>query len=356
LKEETIMVSLKINGKMFDVEEGLTILEVCKDIGVEIPTFCYDKRLVPYGGCRICIVEVKGAKTFQTACTTPVYKDMEIETHSEDVISARKDILNLIWASHDNDCLTCDKAGDCRLQDYCYEYEIEAEHSPYQKVMSGKIDKSNHFYQMNRDKCILCGRCIRTCSALQGLGSIGFSARGYHTHIAHPFEAGMEHSTCVSCGNCVNNCPTGALSERNRNKFRTWDIDKTVKTTCAYCGVGCQIDLKIKGNKILRVDPAADGVNQGLLCVKGKFAYNFVDHSDRLTTPLIRKDGKLVEATWDEAYDVIVSKMKEVKVHHGPDALAALSSARCSTEENYMLQKLFRAVVGTNNIDHCARL
>lgn len=345
-----------INGKEVSVKKDIYLLEACRSAGVDIPTFCHDERLCATGACRICIVEVEGAAKLTASCTTPIQEGMVVKTHSEKVVRTRKDILELIWASHDNDCLSCNKAGACKLQNYCYEYEVESNSQMYKKTLTGFKDQSNDFYHFNRDKCILCGKCIAVCSELQGTGAIGFSDRGAETKMSHPFDAGMEHSNCVSCGNCVSVCPTGALNENTKSKFRNWDIDKVVKTTCTYCGVGCQVDLNIKGNKIVRIDPSEKGVNDGLLCVKGKFAFNFVNHPDRLKMPLIRKEGVLVKASWDEALKLIVTKMKQIKEESGPDAMAALSSARCSTEENYVLQKLFRGVIGTNNVDHCARL
>lgn len=350
------MISLTINGENVSVEKGSTILEAAKKVGVEIPTLCHDKRLTAHGACRICVVEVKGARSLVASCTTPANEGMDIQTHSEEVLESRKDILNLLWLNHENDCLTCSKAGDCKLQDYCYEYDIKSENKMYKKSLSCERDSSNHFYTFNRDKCILCGKCVRVCDELQGTGAITFSERGYETHISHPFDVGMEHSNCVSCGNCVNVCPTGALVENTKNKFRSWEIDKKVQTTCGYCGVGCQMNLVVKDDKVVRIDPVYGDLNDGLMCVKGKFAFNFIDHPDRLKTPLIRKNGVLEEATWEEAYDLIVSKANEIKSTSGPDAFAAMSSARCTTEDNYLIQKWFRAVIGTNTVDHCARL
>ncbi len=350
------LVNLIINGKQIEVAKGTSILKACEQAGENIPTFCNDKRLVPHGACRICVVEVENARTLVASCTTPASEGMVVHTHSDKVVSARKDILDLMWAAHDNDCLKCSKAGACKLQDYCYEYEIETENEFFPTVLKGHVDSSNKFYNFNGDKCILCGKCVRVCSELQGSSSIGFSERGHETHVTHPFEAGMEFSTCVSCSNCVNVCPTGALTEKSKHRFREWEIDKKVKTTCTYCGVGCQINLVVKDNKVVRVEPFENGVNQGLLCVKGKSAFDFIAHKDRLTTPLIRKEGVLVEATWDEALDLIVSKIEGIKREHGPEAFASLSSARCSTEDNYLMQKLFRGVIGTNSVDHCARL
>lgn len=351
-----MLISLTINGQDLEVSRESTILEACQNLEIEIPTFCNDKRLIPHGACRICVVEVEGARNLSAACSTPVLNGMDIKTHSVKVVKARKDILELLWASHDNDCLTCGKAGNCKLQDYCYEYDVEAEGSLYKKTLSKIMDTSNKFYDFDRDKCILCGRCVKVCSELQGTGAIGFSERGHHTHVTHPFEAGMEYSNCVSCGNCVSVCPTGALIEKTKTKFRHWDIEKKVKTTCAYCGVGCQVELNVKNNEVVKIEPLVDGLNEGLLCVKGKFAFNFINHPDRLKTPLIKRNGVFIESTWDEAYEVITSKIRQVKNEFGGDAFAALSSARCTTEENYILQKLFRGVIKTNNVDHCARL
>ncbi len=350
------MVNLTINNKKIEVEPGITILDACKKLNIEIPTFCYDDRLKIHGSCRVCVVEVEKSKKLMAACATQVKENMVVHTHSDRVMRARKEILELMWGVHDNDCLSCQKAGGCKLQDYCFEYGVDADTSEYKLKLEGRYDATNEFYTIDRDKCIQCGKCIRMCRELQGTSAIGFTKRSGEMHVAHPFGSGMEHSSCVSCGNCVNVCPTGALMEKKKKPFRVWDTDRTVRTTCIYCGVGCQIDLEIKDNKIVRIDPAVDALNKGLLCVKGKFVYNFVDHPDRLTTPLIKKEGKFVESSWEEALGLVVSKMKSTKSKYGSDAFAALSSAKCTTEDNYVIQKLFRAVLGTNNIDHCARL
>jgi len=350
------MISIKINDQNLQVKPGITILDACKQLEIEIPTFCYDDRLKLHGSCRICVVEVEKSKKLMAACATEVKENMVIKTHSDRVMKARKEILELMWGVHDNDCLGCQKAGACKLQDYCFEYEIEASHSEYALNLKGRYDDTNEFYTIDRDKCILCGKCIRMCSELQGTSAIGFSERSGEMHVSHPFGTGMTHSSCVSCGNCVGVCPTGALMEKKKKAFRTWDAERKIRTTCVYCGVGCQIDLVVKDNKIIRIDPVVDALNKGLLCVKGKFVYNFIGHPDRLKTPMIRKNGVLVESTWDEALELIVTKIQETKKTYGSDAFAGFSSAKCTNEDNYVIQKMFRAVLGTNNIDHCARL
>src|SRR5665648_591280 len=321
---------------------------------VDIATLCNDKRLIGHGACRICVCEVAGARSLVPACTAPVAEGMVIYTHSETVIKTRKEILELMIENHPLDCLTCTKTGSCKLQDYCYEYDI-TEGPFHGEKKKYPIDDTNEFYYADQNKCISCGKCVRVCNELQCTGAIGQYERGFETHVGAPFDIGLKDSICVSCGNCVAACPVGALMPKSKEKFRQFDVKK-VRTTCAYCGVGCQMDLLVKNNKVVGVEPADVIPNDGLLCVKGRFAYKFIDHPDRLKTPLIRKNGVLVEATWDEAYDLITSKMISTKENFGANAIAGLSSARCTNEENYLFQKLFRAVIGTNNIDHCARL
>lgn len=350
-----MLVKLTIDGFHVEVPRGTTILKAAEKVGVNIPTLCHDDRLKPTGSCRICSVEVVGSSELQASCTTPVRDGMIIHTESERTTRARKHLLELLWEDHPNECLSCEKAGDCDLQDLCYKYDVEAEGYSEHKVRRA-IDDTNPFYTFDKDKCILCGKCVRVCDELQGVSAIGFSQRGHETHISHPFEQGMTFSACVSCGNCVAVCPTGALMPKAPEKFRTWEIEKKVRTTCSYCGVGCQMDLVIKDNKVIRVDGALDGENNGLLCVKGKFAYKFLNHKDRLTVPLIKENDEFREASWDEALDLVANKMIEVRDKFSPDALTGLVSARCSNEDNYVMQKMFRAVLKTNNVDHCARL
>lgn len=343
-----------INGMTYEVEKDTTVLQACKKAGIDIPTLCHDDRLSPYGACRLCLVEIEGTKNLATSCSTIVRDKMVVHTHNDKINQARKDNLDLLLSNHPLECLNCDKSGLCKLQDYCYEYGI-LEGSYKGEVREAKVDDSNHFYEYDPRKCILCGLCVRVCSDLQGTNAIGYENRGFDAIVSTPFNEGLAKSTCVSCGNCVSVCPTGALKPKSRHKFRHWDTKK-VRTTCSYCGVGCQMDLVVNKDKVVGVEPAFDTFNNGLLCVKGKFGYNFISHPDRLKTPLIKENGKFREASWEEAYSLIKSKIVETKESSGAEAFAGLSSARCTNEENYLFQKLFRAVIGTNNVDHCARL
>ncbi|KNF07278.1 formate dehydrogenase H [Gottschalkia purinilytica] len=348
------MVNIVINGKQYEVHEDITVLQACKENGIDIPTLCYDERLEPDSSCRLCVVEVEGKRNLITSCSLKVEDGMNIETHSKKVIKARKDILDLLFSNHPNDCLTCEKSGNCKLQNYCYDYNVKAGSYKGEK-RNLPIDDSNHFYYHDPNKCILCGKCVRVCSDLQGTSAIGLNERGFRTHVGTPSKNGLEDSDCVSCGNCVSACPVGALMPKSRESFREWETKSTL-TTCPYCGVGCQLELITKGNQVVDSKPYKGPSNNGLLCVKGKFGYPFINHPDRLKTPLIKKNGKFEEASWEEALNLIVSKIKETKEKYGANALGGFTSARCTNEENYLFQKLFRAAIGTNNIDHCARL
>lgn len=348
------MLKLTINGISHEVPKGSTVLQACEQANIKIPTLCNDERLEPHAACRLCIVEVEGMRNLPTSCSLKVNEGMVVETHSEKVISARKDVLDLLFSNHPADCLTCEKSGECKLQNYCYEYDVK-EGTYIGEKRNLPIDTSNHFYNYDRNKCILCGKCVRVCSELQCTDALTADERGFVSIVDTPFRGGRENSTCVSCGNCVAACPVGALTPKRKEKVRLWDTKK-VKTTCTYCGVGCQMDLIVHEDKVIGAKPAAGEPNHGLLCVKGSYATDFVNHRDRLTTPLIRKNGVLEEASWDEALELIVSKAKDAKTNYGSDALGGFSSARCTNEENYLFQKLFRGVIGTNNVDHCARL
>jgi len=301
-------------------------------------------------------VEIEGNRNLPASCVFPVHDGMVVHSKSEKVVKARKHILELLLANHPKDCMTCDAAGACKLMEYTYDYGVED--SRFEGAKSERfVEDLNPFISRDYEKCILCGRCVGICDQVQGNNVIDFANRGFNTTISAPFNRELELGNCVYCGQCVSVCPVGALTSKiSKGKARAWETKK-VLTTCSYCGVGCNYYLEVKNDEIVGVTSNFESsVNSGHLCVKGRFGWDFVHSPDRLTKPLIRKNGELKETSWEEALNLISKKFSEIKEEYGPDGFAGLSSARCTNEDNYVFQKLFRAVLGTNNIDHCARL
>jgi predicted molibdopterin-dependent oxidoreductase YjgC len=346
------MINLTINGKHIQVPRKTTILDAARQHDVYIPTLCDDPRLEPHGGCRLCLVQVKGSKKLVTACTTPISEGMEVETSNALIERQRRTIVELLLSDHPNDCMVCERAGDCTLQELAYFYEIRSNRFTGERRQYTHKDL-NPFIERDMEKCILCGKCVRVCDEIQGLGAIDIAGRGFTAKISPPFGKDLD---CEFCGQCVSVCPTGALmSKQSIGKGRQKDV-KEVETVCPYCGCGCNLTLHISRNEVVRVTSRPDTINEGWLCVKGRFGQSFINSPDRLTTPFIRKAGTLVPASWDEAFGYIAEKLTAIRQQHGPDAIGGLSSARCTNEENYLFQKFMRAVIGTNNVDHCARL
>ena len=348
--------TLTLNGKKVSFEPGQTILEVARQNQVDIPTLCYLKDCTPTGACRVCLVEVKGARTLVASCAMPAAGGMEVQTDTERVRRSRRLNIELLLASGNHNCLICEKNGDCKLQALAYEYGL-GEPRFEGKTQDYPTEDENPLIIRDFSRCVLCGRCVQACNELQVNRAIGFGYRGAKSKIVTTGDLPYHLSDCVFCGQCVEVCPVGALSEKKaKGLARHWETEK-IRTTCPYCGVGCQVYLHVKDNHIVKVTAVDDGPpNQGRLCVKGRFGYDFVHSPDRLTTPLIKEDGEFREASWDEALGLVAAKLKKIKNENGPDAVAGLSSARASNEENYLFQKLLRAGVGTNNVDHCARL
>lgn len=343
---------ITIDGRFIEVPEGTTVLEAAGMLDIAIPTLCHHPKLTSFGGCRLCIVEVKGIPRPVTSCTTPVSEGMEVTTSTPRIEGLRKTVLELILSDHPNDCMVCERAGDCTLQEMAYAYGVRE--NPFSGERRAYTERDgNPFIARDMEKCILCGRCVKVCDEVQGVGAIDFTYRGFKSKICPPYEKDLD---CEFCGQCVAVCPTGALTGKMwAHKGRQQGV-KEVETVCSYCGTGCVITLHVKENEVIRVTSREDSWNEGWLCVKGRFGYQFINNPDRLTKPLIKKNGKLEEASWDEALDYVGARMNEIKASHGPDALGGLSSARCTNEENYAFQKMLRAGVGTNNVDHCARL
>ena len=309
----------------------------------------------PYGGCRLCIVEIENMRGLPPTCTTPAVDGMVVNTHTEQVVRVRKTVLELLLAYGEHNCLLCEQCGDCALQNLAYEHGIDTirfktDFKPRPK------DESNPMFVRDQNKCVLCGRCVRACLHMQVNGVIDIAARGSEAFITTFNNSSMMESNCVSCGQCVNVCPTGALTEKKAKGLgRPWE-QKKIRTTCPYCGVGCQMWLHVVNGKIVKVTAVEDGApNQGRLCVKGRFNYEFIYSPDRLKTPLIKENGSFREASWDEALDLVADRFKDIIAKHGPDAVGGVSSSRSINEDSYQMQKLFRSVLGTNNIDNCAR-
>ena len=355
------LVKIEIDGKEYVAEEGKNLLEFLLDKGFDIPHLCYHPSVKNIGACRMCVVEVEGRKNLSTSCTTTIVEGLKIKTESERIRESRKMNLALILSEHPNECMTCDMNGNCALQDLAYKYFPEGEPTFGYGNRKLPIDDSSEFILRDLNKCIQCQLCVRVCEEVEGMSVYSMAYRGYKELPTTPYELPLSKTDCVSCGQCATICPVGAIVEKpSIGKARWWETKKT-KTTCVYCGVGCQLDVYVdpKKNDIVRIKASEENpeVNDGVAtCVKGKFGYEFVNHPDRLKAPMMRKDGKLVIADWDEALDYTAKRLMEIKEKYGPDSIAFLSSARCTNEENYLLQKIARAVVGTNNVDHCARL
>lgn len=345
------MVKLTINGNQVSAPANATVLDAARRNDIYIPTLCDDPRLEPYGGCRLCLVSIKGMPRPVTACTTPVAEGMEVETTNAPIERQRRTIVELLLSDHPNDCMVCERAGDCTLQELAYFYEIRENRFAGERRQYTKKDM-NPFIERDMEKCILCGKCVRTCDEIQGVGAIDISSRGFTAKVSTPFEKDLN---CEFCGQCVSVCPTGALmGKQSLGRGRQKDVTE-VETVCPYCGCGCNLTMHVSRNEVVRVASKPNTINEGWLCVKGRFGYSFINSPDRIKTPLIKRDGKFVEATWDEALREVADRLMAIKVKFGPDAIGGLSSARCTNEENYLFQKFMRAAIGTNNVDHCAR-
>lgn len=349
-------ITVTIDGKTVQVPAGTSVLDAARSIGIKIPALCHDPDLKPVGACRLCVVEIDGMRNLPASCVTTCTEGMVIRTKTPDIIEARRTILELLISNHPLDCLTCEKSGNCLLQEYCYEYGIKGQTFEGERH-DFELDDSNPFYVRDMNKCILCGRCIRACAEIVGKSVLDFSYRGFKCKVGPFMDTPIGESECVYCGSCIAVCPVGALTEKAMiGKGRPWEVKK-VKTVCPYCGTGCTVDLNVKDGKVIGVTGNPEGdVNGRFLCVKGRFGYGFIHSEDRLQKPLIRKDGRFHEASWDEAMSLIATRFKEIKEKSGSDAFGVLASARCTNEENYLLSKFTRTVLGTNNIDHCARL
>lgn len=348
---EVQTVKMTINGREVEALAGQTILEAARGAGVDIPTLCHDPRLEPYGACRLCLVEVEGARGPMASCGTKVNDGMKIETHSEKIVKLRKFVLELLLTNHPLDCPVCEAAGDCRLQDYAYEYLVDM--VPWGWRAPEASDPGSHPNVAHfGSRCILCGRCVRICREVMSIGCWGYLNRGYESEVDTPYRRPLDEVGCVSCGQCVSTCPVGAVTtQRAPMGARQWQTEKT-RTTCSYCSNGCELIVHTYGGRVVRVASEIEsGLNKGNLCVKGRFGQGYADSPDRLLKPLVRNaDGELVEASWDEAIGRVADELARLKAEDKAQAFALLCGTHCTNETAYLAQKMARTVVGSNNV------
>ena len=355
----TQIMTLTIDGIEVTVSRGATILDAAEKAGVKIPSLCHDKRLTPFGSCRLCMVELKGREgKLIPACFSPARNGMEVITTSPGILEARRTQLQLILLHHPLECPTCDQAGACSLQDLVYEYGITD--NPYRlekshRGITAAVKETLLIGSMARResrRCILCGRCVRICEELQGVKEIDFVGRGFKTTIGTDFDRDLE---CEFCGQCISTCPVGALTTSLISRqARHWELKKE-RALCPYCGCGCTLMMGIKDNRVRTVtSDCAAGCNGGNLCVKGRYGWEYIHSEQRLETPLVRRDGRLTPCSWEQALAEIARSFNKIKDEHGSDAIGSIASARITNEEAYLLQKFMRSAVGTNNIDTSA--
>ena len=354
-----------IDGMDVPIVENETILKAASKLGKDIPTLCEDSRLDPDGCCRMCLVEIAGWPRMAPSCATKIAAGMEITTENDRVSRHRKTLLSLYLADHPQDADECETGAPCELHQMAADHGVSNGWLHLDPVRQGRPDDPNLFVHFQPDKCILCARCVRYCDEVEGVSAITLAGRGSNTTISTADRVSLLDSTCELCGGCIDVCPTGAMTEKMPLIALAppeRELEK-VRTTCNYCGVGCQMDLNIdpSGNdgrgKVVKVTspPPGTTTNDGNLCVKGRFAYDFIDHEERITSPLIRgEDGQLHEATWEEALSRAAEGLLGVRERHGDDSLGFISSSRCTGEENYLVQKMARAVFNTNNVHQCA--
>jgi len=352
-------VKVEIDGLPATVRSGTSILRAARESGVDIPKLCSTDSLKPFGSCRMCLVEIDGRKDYPASCTTPVETGMKIRTQTEALGKLRRNVMELYISDHPLDCLTCSANGDCELQDMAgavglrdVRYGFDGENH-----LDSPIDTSNPYFQFDASKCIVCSRCVRACDEVQGTFALTIKGRGFESKVSAGISEDFLDSECVSCGACVQACPTATLMEKSI--VNCGQPEHSARTTCAYCGVGCSFIAEMRGDQVVRMTPDKDGqANHGHSCVKGRFAWGYSTHRDRVLNPLIRdKIGEpWRKVSWDEAIAYTAKRFREIQAEHGRKAIGGITSSRCTNEEVFVVQKLVRAAMGNNNVDTCARV
>jgi len=358
-RESEIEVTLEIDGNLVTVPKGTSLMRAAVDAGIQVPKLCATDSLEPFGSCRLCLVEIDGRKGFPASCTTPAEPGMKVRTQTPKLQELRKGVMELYISDHPLDCLTCSANGNCELQDMAGVTGLRNVRYGFDGAnhLQSEKDESNPYFTYDASKCIVCNRCVRACEETQGTFALTISGRGFESRVSPGMDEPFMESECVSCGACVEACPTATLQE----KSVIWlgQPEHSAITTCAYCGVGCGFKAEMKGNEVVRMVPWKDGAaNDGHSCVKGRFAWGYATHTDRITTPMIRK--KITDpwqaVSWEEAIGYAASEFKRIQAKHGRDSIGGIVSSRCSNEEGYLVQKLVRAAFGNNNVDTCARV
>ena len=351
-------VTLQIDGASVTVPAGTSIMHAAMVAGVSVPKLCATDSLDPFGSCRLCLVEIEGRRGYPASCTTPVDEGLKVHTQSAKLADIRRGVMELYISDHPLDCLTCAANGDCELQDMAGAVGLREVRYGYEgeNHLGQAKDESNPYFTFDPSKCIVCSRCVRACEETQGTFALTIQGRGFESKVAAGVNDFLD-SECVSCGACVQACPTATLMEKS--VIQHGQPEHSITTTCAYCGVGCSFNAEMKGEEVIRMVPNKDGgANHGHSCVKGRFAWGYATHKDRITKPMIRKSiqDPWQEVSWDEAINYAASEIQRIQAKYGTESVGAITSSRCTNEEVYIVQKLVRAVFGTNNVDTCARV
>ncbi|HEY6395348.1 MAG TPA: 2Fe-2S iron-sulfur cluster-binding protein, partial [Candidatus Binataceae bacterium] len=353
------LVTLEIDGTEVAVAQGTSILRAAAELGRSIPKLCATQSLEPFGSCRLCLVEVEGRPGFPASCTTPVEAGMKVRTQTSALVDLRRNVVELYISDHPLDCLTCPANGNCELQTMAGAVGLREVHYGYDGAnhLDAPKDKSNLYFTFDPARCIVCSRCVRACEEVQGTFALTIDGRGFESVMLPGQNRLFAESECVSCGACVEACPTAALTENSI--IELGQPERSIVTTCGYCGVGCSFKAEMRGSTVVRMSPNPDGhANHGHACVKGRFAWGYATHPDRITKPKIRKsiDEPWREVSWDEALAYTTSEFKRIQARYGRGAVGGVTSSRCTNEETYLVQKMVRAAFGNNNVDTCARV